>query len=94
VVDSDPDCRDLVRDTLVAAGCSVRVAETGDAALAVLQEAPVDLVFTASSLPGTTGLALLDAIRRLADRPEVIFITTYDTIDSAVKAVKWARSAT
>jgi len=88
VVDSDPDSCDLIRETLTADGFVVRVTEDAEAALASLQDEPVDLVFTASSLPGMTGLALLEAIRGLADPPEVIFITAYETIDSAVKAVK------
>jgi len=88
VVDSDLDSRDLIRETLLADGFAVRIAEGGQAALASLQEEPVDLVFASSSLPDTTGLALLEAIRGLTDPPEVIFITAYETIDAAVKAVK------
>ncbi len=88
VVDSDLDSRDLIRETLLADGFVVRTADGGEAALASLQAEPVDLVFASSSLPDTTGLALLDAIRGLADPPEVIFITAYETIDAAVKAVK------
>ena len=88
VVDSDLDSRDLIRETLLADGFAVRAAEGGEAALASLQEEPVDLVFASSSLPDMTGLALLEAIRGLGDPPEVIFITAYETIDAAVKAVK------
>ena len=88
VVDSDLDSRDLIRETLLADGFAVRTAEGGESALAALQAEAVDLVFASSSLPDTTGLALLDAIRGLTDPPEVIFITAYETIDAAVKAVK------
>lgn len=88
VVDSDLDCRELVRDTLVADGCSVRAAETGDTALALLQQEPVDIMFISASLPDASGLALLDAVRGLAEPPEVIVISAWETIDSAVKALK------
>ncbi|RPI11706.1 MAG: sigma-54-dependent Fis family transcriptional regulator, partial [Zetaproteobacteria bacterium] len=88
VVDSDPGSRDLVCETLAADGFTVRAADSGEAALASLQRDPVDLVFTASSLPDTAGLTLLESIRGLPDPPEVIFITAYETIDAAVKAVK------
>jgi len=88
VVDSDLDSRDLIRETLLADGFTVRASEGGAAALASLHEEPVDLVFASSSLPDMTGLALLEAIRGLGDPPEVIFITAYETIDAAVKAVK------
>jgi DNA-binding NtrC family response regulator len=88
VVDSDLDSRDLIRETLLADGFTVRASEGGAAALASLHEEAVDLVFASSSLPDMTGLALLEAIRGLGDPPEVIFITAYETIDAAVKAVK------
>ena len=88
VVESDPDTCDLVRETLEADGFRVRTADAGAAALTALQQDPADLVFIASSLPDTSGLTLLDTIRSLPDPPEVIFITAYETIDSAVKAVK------
>jgi DNA-binding NtrC family response regulator len=88
VVDHDPDSSSLVRETLEADGFHVQTAETGEAGLLALKQQPVDLVLTASSLPDTSGLALLDAIRALPDPPAVIFITAYETIDTAVKAVK------
>jgi DNA-binding NtrC family response regulator len=88
VVDSDPDSRNLIHETLMKDGFAVRAAEGGEEALAVLQQGPADLVFIASSLPDTSGLTLLESIRGLSDPPEVIFITAYETIDAAVKAVK------
>ena len=88
VVDSDLDSRHLIQETLAADGFTVQMAEGGEAALAALKQTPVDLVFASSSLPDTSGLDLLEAVRSLADPPEVIFITAYETIDSAVKAVK------
>jgi DNA-binding NtrC family response regulator len=88
VVDHDPDSSSLVRETLEADGFQVQTAATGEAGLLLVKQQPVDLVLTASSLPDTSGLALLESIRALPDPPEVIFITAYETIDTAVKAVK------
>ncbi|MCX5733649.1 MAG: sigma-54 dependent transcriptional regulator [candidate division NC10 bacterium] len=88
VVESDPDSRALLCQTLKAEGFNVQTAETGEATLAALKRSPADLVFTAHDLPDMTGLNLLEDIRALPDPPEVIFVTTYETIDSAVKAVK------
>jgi two-component system, NtrC family, response regulator HydG len=88
VVESDPDSRDLLCKTLKDEGFSVQTAETGESALAALKRSPADLVFMAHDLPDTTGLSLLENIRTFADPPEVIFVTTYENIDSAVKAIK------
>ncbi len=88
MLESDPDSRSFLCATLEAEGFSVQSAESGAAALAALKRTPADLIFTANDLPDTDGLALLDEIRALPQPPDVIFVTTYETIDSAVKAVK------
>jgi two-component system response regulator HydG len=88
VVESDPDSRSLLCKTLETEGFSVQSAESGESALSGLKRNPTDLVFAANDLPDMNGLDLLEDIRALPDPPEVIFVTSYETIDSAVKAVK------
>jgi DNA-binding NtrC family response regulator len=74
--------------TLETEGFSVQSAESGESALSALKRNPADLVFAANDLPDTNGLDLLENIRALPDPPEIIFVTSYEAIDSAVKAVK------
>ena len=88
VVDSDPSARELLRETLQAEGFRVRTADTGEAALAALTRESVDLLFVADSLPDMNGLSLLEAVRSLPNPAEVIFVSTYETLDTAVTAVK------
>jgi DNA-binding NtrC family response regulator len=88
LVGDDADSRLVLQEALEADGFSVRVAETGESALTQLRRDPADLVFTDQALRDTTGLALLDTLCRLPEAPAVIFVTAYETIDSAVKAVK------
>jgi DNA-binding NtrC family response regulator len=88
VVGGDSDSRHLLLDTLRADGFLVHAVEKGEAALLALQQEPVDLLFTDSLLSDMNGLTFLEATRNLPEPPGVIFITAYENIDDAVKAVK------
>jgi len=88
VVGGDSDSRNLLLDTLRADRFLVHAVEKGEAALLALQQEPVDLLFTDSLLSDMNGLTFLEATRNLPEPPGVIFITAYENIDDAVKAVK------
>jgi DNA-binding NtrC family response regulator len=88
VVGGDSDSRLLLHDALQADGYLVRSAINGEEALSTLQQDAVDLVFIDSALPGMNGLTFLEAARQLPSPPGVIFVTAYENIDDAVKAVK------
>jgi DNA-binding NtrC family response regulator len=88
LVGDDAESRSLLQETLEADGFSVRTAQTGESALAQLRREAADLVFTDDVLRDTNGLALLATLRALPVHPEVIFVSTYETIDAAVRAVK------
>jgi DNA-binding NtrC family response regulator len=64
VVDDDALMRNMVSEWLTAAGYSVRQAEHGEAALAMLRIRPAGLVITDMDMPGLDGLQTLAAVRR------------------------------
>ena len=88
LVDDDADIRRTLSNHLEGRGHQVHLAETGDRALEVLRQASVDIVITDVRMPGMDGLELLASIRR--DRPEieVIVVTAYGDVDSAVCALR------
>ena len=88
LVGDEVESRTILHETLEADGFSVAIAATGAAALAQLRRESADLVFTDYQLPDTNGLSLLGPLRGLPAPPEVIFVTTYDTIDAAAKAIR------
>jgi len=60
----------------------------GEAALARFTEAAFDLVLCDLRLPGLSGLELLKAVRTNHPHCEVIIITGYSTVDSAIQAIR------
>lgn len=68
VVDDEEDILNLMRDFLEAEGYTVLTAATGPAALATLQETPVDCVLLDVMMPGQSGF---DVLRRMRDQGDV-----------------------
>ncbi len=77
LVDSDPAVRELGARVLTEAGYRVTVTATPDRALDALTSdaAPVALLVTAMTLPGTTGLMLADRMRASHPNLPAVFIT-------------------
>ncbi len=88
VVDDEAIMRDSLRDWLTDAGYNVLTAGNGtDALEIILKEKPgvavIDLV-----LPGTGGLELLRKARQLLPAIQVIIITAYSSVHTAIAAIK------
>ncbi len=62
--------------------------DNAEVAINVLKEQPIDLVTLDLKLPGDQGMAVLEKIREEGQNTEVIIITGYGTLDSAVKAIQ------
>src|SRR5512143_1102741 len=86
VVDDEPNIRDTLGMCLETIGCRVEKAATGAAALEALRIAPYDVAFCDLRLGGESGLDLVPQM--LAERPglDVVLITAYATVDTAVEA--------
>jgi len=69
-------------------GYSVEAFGRAEPFFARLAEAPFDVVFLDHRLPDGEGVSLLPRIKSLAPEAEVVVITGYGSIDSAVEAVK------
>jgi two-component system response regulator RegA len=88
VVDDDERFRDRLARALRQRGLEVWAAAGLDEALAVARERPLDRAIVDLRMPGASGLAVLRAL--LAERPalEVVVLTGYGSIASAVEAVR------
>jgi two-component system response regulator AtoC len=87
VVDDDPGVRESFRLILEDHYDVVDVPD-GPSALDVVRTSPMDLVLLDIRLPGMDGIEVLERIKALDDRAEVILVTAVKTVRTAVAAMK------
>jgi two-component system response regulator HydG len=88
VVDDAPDTLELLQRNLESRRYQVFTAPNAMEAIKILETTVVDLVITDLKMPGASGIELIRHIRENFRDIEVMMITGYPTIESAVKAVK------
>jgi DNA-binding NtrC family response regulator len=66
----------------------VLVADGAKTALDLLRKHRVQVVLTDLMMPGTTGLELMRAVKELAPDAEVVVMTAYGTVETAVQAMR------
>ncbi|HTY38295.1 MAG TPA: response regulator [Bacteroidota bacterium] len=93
VVDDEENVCQSIKKVLSRKGYDVSQALTVDDAVKLIKEMTFDLVITDMMIPGTSGLELLQIIRDHYPELEVIMITGYASIESAVKATKLGANA-
>jgi DNA-binding NtrC family response regulator len=89
IVEDDRELRMLLKETLAVAGHGVSDFASAEAALEYLTGAgPADLVVTDLILPGMRGNELLREIRTRRPELNVMVVTAFGSIDSAIELVK------
>ena len=88
VVDDDGSNRVTIERILNREGYEVSHADSGRTALDFLREERVDLVITDLKMPGMTGIDVLKAIGQMDPDIEVIVMTAFGTVETAVEAMK------
>jgi DNA-binding NtrC family response regulator len=88
IVDDEAAQRRIMSDILKAAGHRVSVAESADQAEENASDFQPDVVLTDLKMPTRGGLSLVEALSKLPMPPEVVVITAFGTVDTAVKAMR------
>ena len=88
VVDDEPALRRSLSRVLQADGFDVLTAEDGAAALSLLSTARVDVVLLDVMMPGASGIEVLGRIKEKHPEVEVVMMTAFGDIDTAVTAVR------
>lgn len=88
LVDDEPKLRDVLSVALSDLGYRVVEANSGAAALEMLNREDVDLVLTDLRMPEVTGYELLRECKRLDPDLPVVLLTAYSSIKDAVRAIK------
>ncbi|MFW6239434.1 MAG: sigma-54-dependent transcriptional regulator [Thermodesulfobacteriota bacterium] len=87
-VDDDREMLDVVVKHLSLLECQVASVSSGLKALERIREERFDLVFTDLLMPEIGGLELLSAVKETRPDTEVIILTGYADVDSAIEAMK------
>ena len=88
VVDDEPALLALLQDALGDWGYQVRHAGTGAAAIEMLRSELFDAALIDVRMPDMTGLDLLREIKRQDSSAEVVMMTGYPAISSAIEALR------
>jgi two-component system response regulator (stage 0 sporulation protein F) len=87
VVDDEEGARDLFNTILTDEGYDVALANGGEEALGIFKSNPFDLVITDIKMPVMDGLQLLQEIRKMGSKTDVIMVTAYGEVESYLKAM-------
>jgi DNA-binding NtrC family response regulator len=87
-VDDQEMVRGICRQVVESLGYRPFLAESGHKALSVIEEKAVDVVIADIRMPGMSGIELLERVKAGNPRIEVIIMTGYASVPSAVQAMK------
>lgn len=88
VVDDEFDIREMVATILGANGYHIELAANGQEALTLLEQRSFALVITDLLMPNLSGIDVLTHVKALQPLAEVILVTAYGTLHSAVEALR------
>lgn len=88
VVDDEKNLLVLLERVLKKEGYEVLSAANAEEALQVMDQSQVDIVLTDIKMPGMDGITLMDTIKKTDDSIEVIIMTAFATLDTAINALK------
>jgi len=88
VVDDEAIVRESLRDWLSDVGHQVLIAEDGPRALEIIEEEKPGIVIADLVMPGMDGIELLKKAKEISPNIEVIIITAYGSIPTAIAAMR------
>ncbi len=88
VVDDEESVRNLLSDVLRIEHHEVTTAASAEEALELHRADPFPLVITDIRLGGMTGIVLLHELRKLSPETQVIMITSYASLETAVLSMR------
>lgn len=87
-VDDEPVVLDAFRRILVMEGFNVDTVQSGPEALGLVQRRDYDFVFTDLKMPDMDGVEVVKAVHHLRPDLDIVVVTGYATIESAVETMK------
>ena len=88
IVDDDASILGVVSEVLEDDGYAVTTAGSGEEAVAILRDKQFSLVMSDIRLPGINGVEVLEHVKRVSPRTNVIMITSHASLETSVDAIK------
>ena len=88
VIDDEEIIRTSCKKILTPEGYTVETAESGSDGLKMLRKGHFDLVLTDLKMPDTDGIGVLKGVKENRPDTEVIIITGYGTVSTALEALR------
>lgn len=88
IVDDEPSIRHLCRTVAEAMGFECFEAQSGETALALLEDRPAHMILCDMVMPQMTGLEFLGRVKKMLPRAEVALMTGHGSVETAVQAMK------
>jgi len=89
LVDDEKDFVEVLAERLQNRGFDVRQAFNGEDAIDLLNQQDADVVILDVLMPGKDGVQTLSEIKQLKPLTEVIMLTGYGTIETAIQGMKF-----
>src|SRR5277367_3042267 len=88
IVDDERAIREVCREVAQSLGFTTSVADSAEHAYRILEQQNVDVLLLDLKLPGAGGLEALHRIKQRCPDAEIVVVTGYATVHSAVQAMK------
>jgi two-component system, OmpR family, response regulator RpaB len=88
VVDDEPIARQSLSDILRLEGYSVTAIANGELAVEHVRRYSVDLILLDLKMPGMNGLDVVQVVNQISPDTEIILLTAYGSMESAVEALR------
>ncbi|MDB5972580.1 MAG: sigma-54-dependent Fis family transcriptional regulator [Hydrocarboniphaga sp.] len=88
VVDDEPRLREVIASALEDLGYRTVIAESGEAAIRLIETEDIDLVLTDLRMPQMDGRELMHQVRRNWPGMPIVVMTAYSTVKDAVQMIK------
>jgi two-component system response regulator AtoC len=88
IVDDEQSIRRLCMTVGEALGFACMEADSGESALALLEEQTAHMILTDMVMPNMSGLEFLEKVKKLLPRTEVAVMTGHGSVETAVQAMK------
>ena len=92
IIEDDPFFNKFLSECLTDKGYRVHAVTTGPEGLEMVQTMRPDLVLLDLMLPDVSGLEILEKVREIYETPQVIMLTGYGSIETAIEAIKLGAS--